>query len=454
MKALYTTIFVLFFLQNTYSQDISGDWTGELSYAGSSLDLNFLVYKNETGYVSSLSVPVQGVTDFQSTSTTFVDSLLTVELKPLGIRYQGKWSTEDTIVGNFVQNGMSLKLNLIRGNSELYRPQEPKPPFTYYVENIKFRNQSDGNDFSGTLTLPQKEGKFPVVILISGSGPQDRNSYIMGHKPFLLLAHELTQSGVGVLRFDERGVGESDGDFMEATVEDFVDDVRSAYQFLKERPEVDSKQIGLLGHSLGGVIAPRLATQEDISFLVLLAAPGVDGHKMMLKQRADFLKLRGLNDTQIEKSNEMFSDTYNYILSSKAEGQQLEAELMAFFTDNYANMMMEKELMAMAEQLSSKELLGILRNKPSTYLSMVTCPVLAIGGSKDFQVASKENLEAIQLELAKGGNTNVDIKEFDGLNHLLQESETGDISEYGIIEQTMSPEVLEYIKSWLGKTVR
>jgi alpha/beta superfamily hydrolase len=453
MKSVYTFLTVLIFLQVSFSQDVVGNWTGELNFQGNSLDLNFQVYKNENGYKSSLSVPAQSLSDFKSTSTSFVDSLLSIELKPLGIRYQGKWSTTDTIVGNFVQNGLSLKLNLIRGNTKLNRPQEPMPPYDYYEEEIKFRNETDSIHLSGTLTLPDKKGSYPAVILISGSGPQDRNSYIMGHKPFLLLAHELTQSGVAVLRFDERGVGQSEGEFQEASLDDLIADVKSAFDYLKKRPEVDSKKIGLLGHSLGGILAPRLATKEEISFLVLLAAPGIDGNKMMLKQRADFLKLRGLNDTQVEKSNEMLSTTYDFILSTEAEGQQMKDELSVFFADNYADVMMEKELMAMAEQLSSRELLGILRNKPSTYLSLVNCPVLAIGGSKDFQVSSKENLEAIELELKKGGNQQVEIKEFEGLNHLLQESETGDISEYGVIEQTMSPEVLEHVKEWIKRQV-
>lgn len=450
MKAFFTTIFVLFALIKTYSQDISGDWTGELNFAGNTLDLNFLIYKQGAEYYSTLSVPAQSLYDFKSTSTSLVDSLLTIDLKPLGIKYQGEWSTKDTIAGNFTQNGMSLKLNLIRGNTKLNRPQEPKPPYDYHVEDVEFRNEKDSINLAGTLTLPKKEGKFPIVILISGSGPQDRNSFILGHKPFLLLAHELTQSGVGVFRYDERGVGESEGEFLEATLDDFMADVKSAYVFLKTRDEVDKEKIGLLGHSLGGVIAPRLAVKEDISFLILLAAPGIDGDEMMLKQRADFLKLRGLNDKQVEQSNEVFKNAYRFIRTNNASGEEFKVELTQFMKDNYADAMMEKELMTIVEQLSSNEFLGLLRNRPSQYLGLVNCPVLALGGSKDFQVASKENLAAIETELNKAGNPDVEIKEFEGLNHLFQECETGDVSEYGVIEQTMSPEVIEYIIDWLG----
>lgn len=454
MKTLYSALLIVLLPFCHHAQEVSGEWTGELSFAGNQLDLNFKVYKSGGTYSSSLSVPAQSLNDFKSTSTTFVDSLLTIELKPLGIEYKGILSKKDTILGNFVQNGMALKLNLYRGNTKLKRPQEPFPPYDYVEEDIVFRNKKDSLNLAGTLTYPQSDGSFPAVILISGSGPQDRNSYIMGHKPFLLLAHELTQSGIAVLRFDERGVGLSEGEFENATLEDMIEDVKSGFEFLKNRPEIQANRIGLIGHSLGGILAPKIASEEDISFLVLLAAPAVNGDEMMLKQRSDFLELRGLSPTQIEKSNEMYSATYEYILTTDAEGEELQNGLMQFYKDNYAEVMMEKELMALTEQLTTNELLAILRNKPSSYLSLVKCPVLAIGGTKDFQVSSKENLEALQLEIRKGGNTNVDIHEFEGLNHLLQESETGDISEYGVIEQTMSPKVLKLIKEWVKETTK
>lgn len=453
MKPIYIFLLSVLLSFSNYAQDISGDWTGKLKFAGNTLDLNFRIYENEGDYVSSLSVPAQNLSDYKANATSFVDSLLTIELTPLGIKYQGKKVKKDTIIGNFFQNGMSLKLNLTRGNTKLKRPQEPQPPYAYDVEDVMFRNETDSITLAGTLTLPKKEGQFPVVILISGSGPQDRNSLIMGHKPFLLLAHELTQSGVGVLRYDERGVGQSEGKFHEASLDDFVSDVKSAFNFLKTRTDVDKQKIGLLGHSIGGILAPKLAVQEDISFLVLLAAPGIDGDEMMLKQRADFFKLRGMNATQVEQSNAIFKNTYRFIRTTSARGKQFEVELTQFMKDNYADVMMEKELMAIVEQLSSKEIVGLLRNRPSEYLGLVHCPVLAIGGTNDFQVSSKENLEAIGAGLKKGGNEDFELKEFEGVNHLFQESETGDISEYGTIEQTMSPEVLEYIKDWLKKTL-
>lgn len=437
-----------------FGQGITGDWTGKLTYAGTSLNVNFKVYQTEKGLASTFSVPLQGLNDFKSTTTSFQDSLLSVDLKPLGIEYKGQLVKNDTVVGNFNQNGLSIKLTLSRTDFSKTRPQEPQPPYTYYEEEVVFRNEKDSISLAGTLTLPNKEGEYPVVILISGSGPQDRNSTILGHKPFLLLAHELTKSGVGVLRYDERGVGQSEGKFQEAELDDFVTDVKSAFDFLKKRKDVDHENIGLLGHSLGGIIAPKLSVEENISFLVLLAAPGIDGDKMMLQQRADLLKLRGLNEAQVQQSNAIFEETYQFIRKTTTEGTQFKNDLTQFLTDNYSGMIMEKQLSMMVEQLTSKEVLGLLRNRPSTYLSMVQCPVLAIGGSNDFQVSSEENLAAIETEIKKGGNDKVEVKEFEGLNHLFQKSETGDSSEYELIEQTMSPKVLDYIKEWVMKTVK
>lgn len=454
MKNLFSIILSVLVSLSALSQNLSGDWTGELKFAGNTLDMNYKIYESDGDLKSMLSIPAQNLIDFKTTSTSFIDSLLIIEMESLGAKFQGKLSTNDTIVGNFYQNGMTLKLNLVRGNTQLNRPQEPQPPFDYYVEDVVFLNKSGNINLSGTLTLPEKEGQFPVVILISGSGPQDRNSYIMGHKPFLLLADELTKNGIGVLRYDERGVGESEGEFSSATIADLTADVKSAFDYLKTRQDVDEDKIGLLGHSLGGVIAPKLAVAEDISFLILLAAPGVRGDEMMLKQRVDLLKLRGLNDTQIEQSNAVFKNIYEFLNSTDSEGDQLEEELKEFLLKNYADSMMEQQRSMLVEQITTNEILGLLRNRPSEYLKRVDCPVLAIGGEKDFQVSSKENLAAIEFELEKGGNKNIELKEFKGLNHLFQESETGDINEYAVIEQTMSPKVIDYIKAWLKNTLQ
>ena len=433
----------------TFSQNIAGDWTGQLKFGGSTLDLNFKIFKVEADYTSLLSVPAQGLLDMEATSTIVNDSVLRIEIQPLGLTYQGKWSSADTIQGNFNQNGMALKLDLTRGEKAFLRPQEPLPPFSYYEEHVVFRNEKDSLNLSGTLTLPRQSGKFPVVVLVSGSGPQDRNSQVMGHKPFLLLAHELTKSGVGVLRYDERGVGASEGDFAAASLEDFKTDVKAAITFLKQRSDIDTKQIGLLGHSLGGIIAPQVAITEGASFLILMAAPGIDGDKLLLQQRADILKLNGLNKAQIKQSNAIFKSTYAFLKSTDAVGTELNTELSQFLNDHFSEQMGEKERELVLEQVTRLELLGLLRNQPSDYLKAVRCPVLAIGGSKDVQVASEPNLNAIKSLVQHSGNPKVEIKTFEGVNHLFQNCNTGDVTEYAEIDETMSPEVLKHITSWV-----
>ena len=271
----------------------------------------------------------------------------------------------------------------------------------------------------------------------------------MGHKPFLLMAHEFTSSGIGVLRFDERGVGDSDGDFGSATLEDFKSDVKAAIDFLKRRPDIDHDHIGLLGHSIGGVIAPQVALTENISFLILMAAPGINGDELLLQQRADILRMKGLSESQITQSNAVLKLTYSFINSTDATGAQLNKELLQSLEGKFSEQMGKKEQELLAEQLMSPELIGLIRNQPSEYLAKVRCPVLAINGSKDVQVASQSNLNAIESIISQSGHASVDIKEFEGLNHLFQRSETGDVSEYAEIEQTMAPLVLDYMKAWI-----
>jgi len=310
-----------------YLKTLRGDWQGELKFQGNALGINFHINTTENGFASTMDVPLQGVEGYKSDATTYIDSLLTIQIKELGIQYQGKLALKDTIVGNFSQNGMSFKLNLKRGNNLPNRPQEPKPPYDYVIKEVSYKSTTDDVVLAGTLSLPKGDGPFPAVMLLSGSGPQDRNSSIFGHKPFLLLAHELTQSGIAVLRFDERGVGESGGRTSEMTMATQMGDAQAGINYLLSNNQINRTKIGLLGHSLGGILAPKLAIENDIDFLVLLAAPGVNGDAMMLKQRKDLLKLRGATDKQIEGTNGMLASLYSELRKSSLEDEALKTEL-------------------------------------------------------------------------------------------------------------------------------
>jgi pimeloyl-ACP methyl ester carboxylesterase len=454
MKTFYTFLLTIVLSSVALSQDITGDWQGELKFQGNALGINFHINKTENGFASTMDVPLQGVEGYKSDATTYIDSLLTIQIKELGIQYQGKLALKDTLVGNFSQNGMSFKLNLKRGNNLPNRPQEPKPPYDYVIKEVSYKSTTDDVVLAGTLSLPKGDGPFPAVMLLSGSGPQDRNSSIFGHKPFLLLAHELTQSGIAVLRFDERGVGESGGRTSEMTMATQMGDAQAGINYLLSNNQINRTKIGLLGHSLGGILAPKLAIENDIDFLVLLAAPGVNGDAMMLKQRKDLLKLRGATDKQIEGTNGMLASLYSELRKSSLEDEALKTELQKKLAVKYQSTIPEKELNEMVNSIvDNEELMAILKSSPANYFQKVSCPVLALNGSKDFQVSAKENLAAIEKALSDGGNTAIETHELEGLNHLFQDSDTGDISEYQLIEQTMSPEVLRLITEWVSNIV-
>lgn len=454
MKTFYTFLLTIVLSSVALSQDITGDWQGELKFQGNALGINFHINKTENGFASTMDVPLQGVEGYKSDATTYIDSLLTIQIKELGIQYQGKLALKDTLVGNFSQNGMSFKLNLKRGNNLPNRPQETKPPYDYVIKEVSYKSTTDDVVLAGTLSLPKGDGPFPAVMLLSGSGPQDRNSSIFGHKPFLLLAHELTQSGIAVLRFDERGVGESGGRTSEMTMATQMGDAQAGINYLLSNNQINRTKIGLLGHSLGGILAPKLAIENDIDFLVLLAAPGVNGDAMMLKQRKDLLKLRGATDKQIEGTNGMLASLYSELRKSSLEDEALKTELQKKLAVKYQSTIPEKELNEMVNSIvDNEELMAILKSSPANYFQKVSCPVLALNGSKDFQVSAKENLAAIEKALSDGGNTAIETHELESLNHLFQDSDTGDISEYQLIEQTMSPEVLRLITEWVSNIV-
>jgi pimeloyl-ACP methyl ester carboxylesterase len=277
---------------------------------------------------------------------------------------------------------------------------------------------------------------------------------MFGHKPYLVIADHLTKNGIGVLRYDERGIGESGGDFKTATISEFSDDVSSAITYLKIRKDIHENKIGMIGHSLGGIVGPKVASERtDVSFLVLMAAPGLNGDEMTLLQKAAFEKEAGLNTEQVEFGQKMMKGSYTIITETQLKKQTLKDSLHLYFIKNYGLMIPENQREALVNQIGSSEFVSLIRSRPSEFLEKIKCPVLAINGSKDLQVTPKENLEAIKTSLEKNGNTDFEILKFDNLNHLFQESETGSLGEYAQIEQTISPDVLEKITSWISEQV-
>ncbi|MDY0201631.1 MAG: alpha/beta hydrolase [Bacteroidales bacterium] len=443
-----------------FAQDITGQWNGALKIQGIQLRLVLNVTQTDNGYTATLDSPDQGATGIPVTSITFENPNVKFTVTNIGIEYNGELKG-DEVIGVFTQFGQNFPLNLTRQKiekEEVKRPQEPIEPYPYYSEDVIFQNTKANISLAGTLTLPKKEGKYPVVILITGSGPQDRNEELLGHKPFLVISDYLTRNGIGVLRYDDRGVGESTGDFSTATSADFATDVESAIAYLKTRKEVNKKKIGLIGHSEGGIIAPMVASKsKDVSFIVLLAGTGIRGDKLLLLQQELIARASNVSESDIKKAKNLNTELFKMVIESN-DGSSLKADLTSLINKMLNNdtnaeiadaMAQEEYVSRQINQLTSPWMLFFIRFDPATTLEKVKCPVLAVNGEKDLQVPPTENLTAIKNALNKGGNKNVTTIEFPNLNHLFQECETGSPSEYSIIEQTFSPEALHEITKWI-----
>lgn len=466
MKKTVVILFAILTSLSIYAQDISGKWNGILKVQGIQLRLVFNITQTDKGYSSTMDSPDQGAQGIPVTSTSYENSILKLEISSAGIQYEGTLNKENVFVGTFKQAGQSYPLNLTKEKVEkekVIRPQEPTKPYPYYSEDIKFENTKDKIVLAGTLSLPEKDGNFPAVILISGSGPQNRDEELLGHKPFLILADHLTKNGIAVLRFDDRGTAESTGDFKTATSLDFARDVEFAIKYLQTRKEINKNQIGLIGHSEGGIIAPMVAAKsKDINFIVLLAGTGIRGDQLLLLQQELIGKASGISDTVLQKVKAINKGAFEILLKSN-NPDSLEIELTSYIkqaikdnpeSEKPAGMSEEDYVKLQVNQLTSPWMNYFIKYDPAPILEKVKCPVLAINGEKDLQVPAKVNLEAIEKALEKGGNKNITTKELPNLNHLFQECETGLPGEYATIEQTFSPIALAEISNWILKQVK
>jgi uncharacterized protein len=465
MKKAILFALALWTLTTLQGQDIAGQWNGILEVQGTQLRLVFNITKTDNGITATMDSPDQGAKGIPMTTASFENSVLKLAMPKGAFEYEGKMDENNTIKGVFTQRGNPVALNLSKGKVEkkkLVRPQEPTKPYPYYAEEVVFENKKDKITLAGTLTLPKKEGTYPVVVLITGSGPENRDEELFGHKPFLVLADYLTKNGIGVLRYDDRGTGESKGKFAGATTQDFATDVEAAVAYLKTRKEVNKKQIGLIGHSEGGVIAPLVASKsKDVGYIVLLAGSGMSGGDLLLLQKKAIEKAMGASDKIIESGQKTNKGAFEIITKTR-DSAALKTELTAYFQqvakDNpYAKppqMTSETFVNTMLNAFSDTWLQYFIRYNPFPVLKDVKCPVLALNGDKDLQVPSKENLEAIKRGLELGKNKKVTTIELPNLNHMFQECKTGLDSEYDKIEQTFSPTALTEIGNWILKQVK
>lgn len=466
------TFFLSFFLLTLslshplFAQEnpIIDTWSGLINVQGQELGVVFHIEEEAGKLKASMDSPDQNAFGLKVDEISFSDNELEIVAKALGMKYEGRYEEErDVIRGNFTQRGVSFELEMARGPYEppvRTRPQTPKEPFDYIIEEVTFNNKEADITLSGTLTRPRGVPKPPVVILISGSGPQNRDSEIFKHKPFWVLADFLSSHGIAVLRYDERGIGKSEGRFGGATSEDFASDVLAAIDFLKKRKDVNKGRIGLIGHSEGGLIAPMVATQsKDVKGIVLMAGPGVEGYQILLKQSEDAMRLQGMDEEEIKKAVQVAEGAYK-IVREIEEPNETGGRLQDYFNENFGNLPQtqldaigdnrEAFIQSQVFTLNNPWMRFFINYDPAPVLKKVSCPVLAINGEKDVQVDAEINLQAIQLALEEGGNQQVKAVSYPDLNHLFQHAESGSVSEYIEIEETISRDVMLEIAEWIS----
>ncbi len=432
-----------------------GTWEGKLEVPGASLRAIFRIARKADGsVVATMDSPDQMVVGVPVSDVSAQGRRVTLAVTA-GARYTGTLTHPGALSGTWEQHGLKIPLDLKRTGSATVntRPQDPKPPFPYKSVDVTFPDRKAGITLAGTLTLPKTGGPFPAVLLITGSGPQNRNEEILGHRPFLVWADYLTRRGIAVLRVDDRGVGKSGGDFSRATDDDFVNDALAGVAFLKSRSDIAPHEIGLMGHSEGGIVAPKAAVRsKDVAFIVLLEAPGLPGDQIILDQTLLIGKAEGATPAELKtvaSGEKRFLDIVKY----QPDKARAAAELRKLMPQ------IDKKITGAALDGQVRLALSpwyrvFVAYDPRPTLEKVTCPVLAVGGSRDLQVPAKQNLAAIAGALKAGGNRNVTIKEFQGLNHLMQPAKTGLPSEYGEIETTVSPKVLKFVGDWILSRVK
>jgi pimeloyl-ACP methyl ester carboxylesterase len=442
------------------SFDLEGSWAGTLKISNIELSIVFNVIKDSSGkFLANLDSPDQGAYGIAVDEVIVENDSIKFIVRVVQGFYAGKIFPDSMkISGVWNQGGMSLPLDLRKTEKveKPKRPQEPKEPFPYKSEEVKFINPETGDTLAGTLTLPDEAGLFTAVILVTGSGPQNRNEELLGHKPFFVLADYLTRNGIAVLRYDDRGIGESTGDFRSATSEDFAEDALAAVEYLKTRNGIN--KIGVAGHSEGGIIAPMAAVKsEDVDFIVLMAGTGIRGDSILMLQTELIMRASGSDEATISRDMEIYRQIYS-ILVSDNDDKAIEQDLSAILGDSYKYLTEEEKVEVGTKEQMIEMQLNVLLGKwfryfikydPYPSLTKVKCPVLAINGEKDLQVPPIENLSAIEKALKEGGNKNYKIVEMPGLNHLFQKCETGSPTEYGKIEETFSPDAMKVISDWI-----
>ena len=446
-------------------EGVEGIWEGALKVKTIELRVVFHISAKPDGTLAAtMDSPDQGATGIPVDTVTFEKGVLRLESKLVQGVFEGTVSADGSAAeGTWTQPGalFPLLLRRVEKAPELpRRPQEPKKPYPYNEEEVVYENEEAGIKLTGTLTWPRSEGPFPAVLLITGSGPQDRNETLLGHKPFLVLADYLTRKGIAVLRVDDRGIRDKDlvATFFNSTGEDFAGDALTGVRYLKSRKEINPKQIGLIGHSEGGLVAPMAAVQSpDVAFIVLMAGPGLVGEELLYLQASAIFRALGASDELLAWQRALAERQFALLKEEKDSAaaerglRKLEKDAEAELSEEDRKLVdsLGSTLESDLKMMVSPWFRHFLTYDPKPTLMKVNCPVLAIIGELDLQVPPKENLPAIEEALKAGGNEHYTVKELPGLNHLFQTAHTGALSEYAKIEETISPTALKIIADWV-----
>jgi len=475
MRKLFFVYLLVFVSSFSFSQNITGNWSGNISVNGNQIPIVFHFYKDSLGNLNGRwDSPSQDVKNLPCSEIDVTTDSITIGLKIISGFYNGKIITKDSIAGMWHQGNGQLALNISKTSESTFeppkRPQTPKPPFSYLSEDVVYANADNSMKFGATFTKPNAplNKKYPAVLLITGSGKQDRDENIFDHKPFAVIADYLTKRGIAVLRVDDRGMGQTTGNFDTSSSADFAKDVEAGIKYLESRKDVDVKHIGLIGHSEGGMIAPMVAARDkDVSFIVLLAGTGVPGSVINDYQNTLPMQNAGMSEVLIQKFLDLHRALVN-AATSYVNVDDYKKEVSKIYYDWKKNQSPETlnalihgtDEQAIAAFQSryglfhSKWWKFFLLHDPGKDIEKLSIPVLALNGSKDIQVDPKINLPAIESALKKSKSKNYKTIELPGLNHLFQHCKTCTISEYGDLEETFAPEALKIIGDWIEDVVK
>lgn len=440
----------------------TGIWEGSLDVSGHALRTVFELKGQPMALTGTLAVPQQGVTGLPLSSAIVRHDSLLLAADKIGGRFAGRFAADgQQVTGVWHQGGAQLPLTLKRSSTAAQaaaaprRPQEPTGPQPYRALDLTFPNAKGGFSLAGTLTLPQGKGPFPAVVLVSGSGPQDRDEAVFGHKPFLVLADYLTRRGFAVLRYDDRGTAKSGGTFAGALTTDFTADAQAALAYLRTRSDINARQVGLIGHSEGGLVAWQAAAQpQGPDFVVSLAGTGLPGDAVLLRQQADLARAAGADSAAIGANRRLHATMFATLRRLPATATTAEAtQQLAAVMQQQTHGLSAAEAQQQTGRLVSPWLRSFLLTDPATYLANVKCPVLALNGTTDLQVAADENLPAIEQGLKAARNANVTVRALPGLNHLFQ-TDPKATGRYAEIEETFAPSALQVVSDWLAKRVK